>query len=212
LAALKVIFLLVVELSNFPGRLNMSVGLDTVDFKEPLEIPSIEPQERQISYQYIYFARLVRIIRVVIQLYKEGWKQGYKYSLEPKYVNLETAFHKWFQTLPQDLQIVLPKDEYEPWLASPFLGHIHCYYYLCILMHHRPQIQHAMENMNDDAWHIYMLSCLDAAKKMCCIHESMLRTLGIHGFTGMLRGVGFTIYAVLTCTMLHLVSLLSLRD
>jgi hypothetical protein len=123
-------------------------------------------------------------------------------------MGLDSSYPKWFQTLPPDLQINVPKDGFEPWVSSAFLGNCHSYYYLSLIMHHRPQVHYLMEEVAGDSYKRYMLICLDAAKRLCRIQESMLRTLGPAGFESMIRGMSFTIYALLTCTMLHLVSLL----
>ena len=53
-----------------------------------------------------------------------------------------------------------------------------------------------------------MMTCYSAAKTMCKLQEAILKTYGMPGLLCMLRGMSFTIYAVLTCTMLHLVSFL----
>jgi hypothetical protein len=177
-----------------------------LDRNEPQLIAGIDGHERQVSRQFVYFVRLVWDIRHTLELYRDLHKKGSSYALDAEYVSLDDSYLKWFQKLPQDLQIAIPKAGYEPWISSAFLGNLHSYYYLSLIMHHRPQVHHLMEQLEGDSWKRYMLICLDAARKMCRIQESMFRTLGPAGFGCMLRGMSFTIYALLTCTMLHLVS------
>jgi hypothetical protein len=72
-------------------------------------------------------------------------------------------------------------------------------------MHHRPQLQTKIE-MGLPEWRRHLDICVDSAIKMCRLQEALLRDFGLHGLNFMLRGINFTVYCVLTCTMLHLVS------
>jgi hypothetical protein len=189
------------------GRLEYSVRGDTVDLNEPQVIAGIDVHERQISHQFLYLLRLVNEIRNTLEIYRDlRRKLGDAYCMESQYVALDTAYVKWHQTLPPDTQITVPKDGFEPWVSTAFLGNLHSYYYLSLIMHHRPQVHYLMEEFGGESYKRYMLICLGSAKKLCRIQESMFRTLGPAGFEAMLRGMSFTIYALLTCTMLHLVS------
>lgn len=71
-------------------------------------------------------------------------------------------------------------------------------------MHHRPQLQALLEQGNPD-WRTQLDICLVSAVLMCRVQEALYRDFGFHGLQFMIRGVNFTIYCVLTCTMLHLV-------
>ena len=44
------------------------------------------------------------------------------------------------------------------------------------------------------------------AKILCRLQEAILGAFGLTGLLCMQRGINFTIYAILTCTMIHLVS------
>jgi hypothetical protein len=189
------------------GRFNYGVTTETVDFEEPQATTGIDLHEYQISRQFVYFTRMIsNVHRTIIAFKGLSKRQGEEYCLDPQYVELDSMFPKWFQELPADLQIKIPEGEHEPWKSSAFIGNLHCYYYLSIIMHHRPQIHHIMNNLGTDEWKPYMIKCLDAAKKMTRIKESMLETLGINCFRSMLRGMSFPIYCLLTCAMIHLVS------
>ena len=184
-----------------------SVRANTVDLNEPQVIAGIDVHERQISHQFLCLLRLVYEIRNTLEIYRDFRKKsGAAYCMEPQYIAVDTAYVKWHQTLPQDAKITVPKDGFEPWVSTPFLGNLHSYYYLSLIMHHRPQVHYLMEEVGGESYKRYMLICLNSAKILCRIQESMFRTLGPAGFEAMLRGMSFTIYALLTCTMLHLVS------
>jgi hypothetical protein len=85
------------------------------------------------------------------------------------------------------------------------IANLHSYQALAIVMHFRPQVNAVAESY-DGIWKQHMMTCYSAAKTMCKLQEAILKTYGMPGLLCMLRGMSFTIYAVLTCTMLHLVS------
>jgi hypothetical protein len=181
------------------------VQVETVDLSEPKPMAGIDEQERRVSHQFLHMLRLGHKIRITLVVYKSLRGHGPSYAMERDYVDLDNSYPEWFHKLPPDMQITIPKDPFEPWVAGPFLGNLHVYYHLSLVMHHRPQIHYLMAS-GGDSWKHYMLICLNAAKNICRIHESMFQTLGTAGLSSMLRGMSFTIYAILTCTMLHLVS------
>jgi hypothetical protein len=182
---------------------------ETVDFSEP-KTANLGPEEFQVSRQFTYMVIVIRNIRLTIKAFQLLHKKGGDWSLHDEYVAVEEYYHQYPMECPQDLQIEVPNDDSAPWVASPFLGNVNIYHHLSIIMHHRPQIHYLMESVRGNAWKPYLVSCLDAAKKICRIFESMLSTFNVEGLRYMLRGLSFTIYTVLTCTMLHLVSPFSL--
>lgn len=103
---------------------------------------------------------------------------------------------------------MLPADGSTPRIPNSYVANMHCYYYLSVIMHHRPKIQYMEDNANFGAMREVLLVCHDAAKKMCRIQESILENYDLPAFVWMQRGISFTVYCVLSCTMLHLVSLL----
>jgi hypothetical protein len=116
------------------------------------------------------------------------------------------SYPNWMRNLPQDLQVVFEGNELsQPWIPSPFVGNLHCYQYLTVIMHHRPQINYLMENDTEISWKPSMMICMEAAKKMFCILEGMLQEYGIYGLLCMQQGMSFHIYFILNCTMLHLI-------
>jgi hypothetical protein len=185
------------------GRLNFSADEATVDFSEPK--PIIGTAEFQISRQFRQLLLCLRNIRRTIRGFTLHQKKGGDWSFHRDYTSVEDEFRAWGAQVPEDLRVTLPKDDSLPWIASPFIGHTNAYYHLSFIMHHRPQIHYLMESVNGDSWRPYLLTCLTAAKNVCRILESMLQTFGTEGLRCMLRGISFTVYAILTCTMLHLV-------
>jgi hypothetical protein len=164
----------------------------------------LEENEFQISYQFVYFARVVKNIRDTLRIYTRLKKSKKEWALDPDFVAHDQSFPKWIRELPQDLQIAFPQDGSSPWVPTSFIGNMHCYHYLSLIMHHRPQIHYLSET--DGNWKEHMMICHEAAKNMCRIQESILQNHGMSGLLCMQRGISFTIYCVLTCTMLHLVS------
>lgn len=61
----------------------------------------------------------------------------------------------------------------------------------------------------DGGWKHHMMICYSSAKLLCRLQEVVLQSFGMTGLLCMQRGINFTIYGVLTCTVLHLVALTS---
>jgi hypothetical protein len=182
-----------------------SASPETVDFDEPQMLPGVDEREYRISRQFVYLTNIARNIRGTVKIYAHLRKKKEDWSLDPDFIAHDDEYEKWMRRVPADLQVVFPQDGSSPWLPSPFVGNMHCYYYLSKIMHHRPQIHYLMEHSSGMSWKPSMMLCLDAAQKMCRIQESMLHNHGFAGLMCMQRGMSFTIYSVLTCTMLHLV-------
>jgi hypothetical protein len=192
--------------ANLLGRLDFNVSDASVDLNEPRIMAGIDAQEHSISHQFVQLAKNIHSIRETILVYRHLKRKDSSYAAHPNYTILDRKFDSWFAELPADLQIRIPENEYDAWEYSSFLGNLHSYHYLSIIMHYRPQFHYWVTQPTNDAWKRPLLICLEAAKKMCRIHESMLGTVGLIGFESMLRGMSYTIYAVLTCTSLQLVS------
>jgi hypothetical protein len=177
-----------------------------VDLGEPRLLAGIDAREHFISHQYVQLAKNIHRIRETILAYRQVKTNDGSFAAQSNYTAIDQKFETWLTELPLDLQIRIPENEYDPWEYSAFLGNLHSYYYLSLIMHYRPQFHYWVTQPANDAWKRPLLICLEAAKKMCRIHESMLGTVGTLGFECMLRGMSYTIYAVLTCTSLQLVS------
>ncbi|KAJ9668940.1 hypothetical protein H2201_000766 [Coniosporium apollinis] len=200
------LFILEIMIGGPQGRNDFGVDADTVDLDIPPHYPGQVRSEAQVSRQFTYLARIVKNIQETTQMHVKLKKKKKDWAIDPSFVRHNEDFTAWLRDLPQDLQIVYPDDGSSPWIPSHFIGNMHCYYHLSIIMHHRPQLHYLQENF-DDKWKSHMLICYSSAKSMCKLQESILQTWGLPGLMCMQRGMSFTMYAVLTCTMLHLVAI-----
>lgn len=181
----------------------MGVDPSTVDLEIPRPSPGIEHTDYQISRQFTYLVRKVSYVRKMHDL--KGGSKDNAFVADPKFVNVSSDLAKWLDELPRDLQVNFSEDETPPFLGSHFIGNMHSYFYLTRIMLHRPQLMQPSAYA-DGSWKLHLSACYDSAKKMCKLQEAIYRDHGIPGLLCMQRGINFVIYAVLTCTMVHLVS------
>ncbi|KAI4617809.1 hypothetical protein J4E83_006141 [Alternaria metachromatica] len=187
------------------GRYDFGVTTDTVDLEMPRHIAGQDPSELQIARQFVQYARIVKNVHHSALVYGRLRKKNPDWALDPAFVGHNTDFSLWLRELPEDMQIVYPQDGSAPWIPSHQLANMHAYHCLAIIMHFRPQL-HAVSESYDGIWKQHMLTCYSAAKNLCKLQEAILKTYGMPGLLCMMRGISFHIYAVLTCTMLHLVA------
>ncbi len=176
---------------------------ETVEFNVPRPVPG-EDSEFHVTRNFTYILRIMRNVRYMNGIYAKI-RSKKEWGLEPEFVQLNPSFEAWLNDLPSDLQISFPTDGSPPWLPSHFIGNMHSYYYLSIIMLHRPQLTFMEPTAMDGAWKQHMMICYSSAKLLCRIQEALLQTFGLPGFLCMQRGINYTIYCVLTCTVLHLV-------
>lgn len=86
-----------------------------------------------------------------------------------------------------------------------FLGNMHAYYYLALILFHRPQLSFLDPNAPDGRWKRHMMICYSSAKALCRLQEATYDTFGLMGLQCMQRGYSFSLYAGLSCIVLHLV-------
>lgn len=182
----------------------MSVDAATVDSNIPRAFSGLDVSDSNISRQFTYLTRCVKNVRRLIQTYAQV-KKKHDWANDTQFVQLNPSFTAWISDLPPDLQIAYPANGLPPWIPSHFVGNLHSYYHLSIIMLHRPQLVTSDSFDLNGAWKEHMLLCYCSAKNLCRLQESVLQTFGLPGLLCMQRGINFTIYAVLTCTMLHLV-------
>jgi hypothetical protein len=166
----------------------------------------LDETEFQVSFQFVYLTRMVQNVRGIIRIYAKV-KRLKDWYLDPEFVGHDQAFPKWLSELPQSLLVDFPEDGSAAFLPNPFAANMNCYHYLSVIMQHRPQVHYL--TATDGNWRHHMILCHDAAKKICRIQEAILHDYGLPGMMCMQRGISFTVYCVLTCVMLHLVSLRS---
>jgi hypothetical protein len=191
------------------GRYDYEVGLDSIDMSPSPPCSQDDAFEAKISRQFAFFIRNVRNIRTIAETYHELSKTK-DWGRHPKFVAHNQAFDRWPDALPPDLQLTLPADGSPPWLPSHFIGNMHSHYQLGRIMLQRPQLMASKSFAADSVWKQHMTSCYNSAKVLCRLQEAIFSQYGLQGLLCMQRGINFTIYAVLTCVMLHLVSVLLL--
>lgn len=172
-------------------------------------LPGIDQSDYLVSRQYTHFTRMVLSVRFLNNIYSKVKKQK-DWGADPQFTNLNPTVSQWLNDLPTDLQVTFPDDETPPWLPSHFVGNMHTYHHLIVIMLHRPQLMSSSSFAADGSWKKHMALSYASAKAMCRLQESIFQSFGLSGLLCMMRGINFVLYAVLTCTMIHLVSLVNL--
>ncbi|KAL8712907.1 MAG: hypothetical protein Q9225_006854 [Loekoesia sp. 1 TL-2023] len=202
------IFICEMMIGGPQGRFDMGVDPDTVDFELQQPKPGVDTSDYQISRQFLYLARNVRNVRHLHDTYGKVKRQK-DWASDPKFTSLNPEAISWVENLPKDLHVDYPEGDAPPWLPNHFVGNIHSYYHLNVIMVHRPQLTSSSSFHAGGSWRKHMEVCYDSAKKMCRLQEAIFRTFGLPGLLCMQRGINFVIYSVLTCTMIHLVAITS---
>lgn len=204
----QTIFICELMIGSPQGRHDLSVDLESLDFSVPRPMPGGDDAEYHVTRNFTYFARSVRSVRRMNNVYGRI-KRRKDWGIDPEFVQLNPSMNSWLSDLPADLSVTFPPDGSPPWLPSHFIGNLHSYYYLAVLMLHRPQLNFLDPNGPDGQWKSHMVLCLSSAKLLCRLEEAMLQSFGLSGLQCMQRGISFTIYAILTCIPLYLVALTS---
>jgi hypothetical protein len=178
--------------------------METLDLSVLRPVPGFEESEFNVSRNFTYFTKVVRNVRRMNNVYSKIKKKK-EWGLDPDFVQLNPSFDVWMNDLPPDLQVTFPPDGSPPWLPSHFIGNLQSYYYLSIIMLHRPQLTFMEPTGMDGGWKHHMMICYSSAKLLCRLQEAVVNNFGMTGLICMQRGINFTIYCVLTCTVLHLV-------
>ncbi|ETI25755.1 hypothetical protein G647_02529 [Cladophialophora carrionii CBS 160.54] len=189
------------------GRTDYGVDPNSVDTSENPPCSNVDEYEKAISRQFAYFVRNVRNIRLISDTYIK-LKKKKDWALDQEFVAYNKAFKKWPDELPTDFQLHLSAGQV-PQVPSHFLGNMHSHYHLAVVMLHRPQLKASESFGADSQWRYHMSVCYNSAKILCRLQEGILANFDLTGLLVMQRGINFTIYAILTCVMLHLVALSS---
>ena len=202
----QTLFALEILIGAPQGRTNFAVELDTVDVTIPSPSQDIDNAEYQLARRTAYFAQAVRNIKQTNVLWQTIRRLKKDWALDPMFMRQNEVIPAWLKTLPADMQITYPEDETAPFLGGDhYVAYLHMYHYLIIIMHHRPQLQTLLEK-RDSSFKTHLDICNEAATKICRLQEALLRDFGLHGMQFMQRGTNFSIYCILSCAMLHLVS------
>jgi len=204
----QTIFVVEVMVGTPQGRTDLQVEEDTVDFNVPRLLPNGDEAEYHVSRNFTYFARVVRNVGRMSRVYGRI-KKNKDWGIDPEFVQIKPAVDAWLAELPADLAVNYPSDGSAPWLSSAFVGNLHSYYYLSIILFNRPQLAFLTPGTVGGQWKQHMLVSYDAAKMLCRLQEAVVNSFGLLGLQCMQRGINFTIYAVLACIVLHLVALTS---
>jgi hypothetical protein len=183
------------------GRTDLSIDPSSVD----LSIPRPEDPEYHVARQFTYFAQCVANTRKMSDVYSRAKKKAKDWALDTEFIQLDSHYEAWHAGLPHDMQISFPPDTSPPWLPSHMLGNIHTHYHLGKIIMHRPQLALMEPGGLDGKWKHHMLICYNHAKLLCRTQEGLLNSFGAVGMLSMQRGINYTIYCILTCTVLHLV-------
>ncbi|KAK6368182.1 hypothetical protein LTS17_009923 [Exophiala oligosperma] len=190
------------------GRTDLGVDPTSVDTSVNPPSSDVDDFEKAISRQFAYFVRNARNIRLITDV-SIKLKKKKDWGLDQEFVAHNAAFKKWPDELPKDLQVTLPQGGGVPTLPSHFVGNMHSHYHLAIVMLHRPQLKASESFGPDSQWRHHMSTCYRSAKVLCRLQEAVLAQYDLTGLLYMQRGINFTIYAILTCIMLHLIALSS---
>ncbi|KAI9047644.1 hypothetical protein LZ554_008355 [Drepanopeziza brunnea f. sp. 'monogermtubi'] len=190
------------------GRQDLSVDMESLDLSVPKNVVGNDEAEFHITRNFAYFTKIVRNVRRMNNVYSRIKKKK-EWGIDPHFVQLNPSFESWMNDLPADLQVTFPPDGTPPWIPSHFIGNLHSYYYLSIIMLHRPQLTFMEPTGIDGGWKHHMMICYSSAKLLCRLQEAILQSFGMTGLLSMQRGINFTIYCILTCTVLHLVAITS---
>ncbi|TQN75009.1 Nitrogen assimilation transcription factor nit-4 [Colletotrichum shisoi] len=178
-------------------RTDLAVELDSIDFSVPRPIPGGDDSEYHTTRNFTYFARIVRNVSRMNTAYGRLKKKKTKdWGVDPEFVQLNPALNSWLNDLPADLSVTFPPDGSPPWLSSPYIGNLHSYYYLTLILLHRPQLSFLDPNGQDGQWKQHMMICYSAAKALCRLQEAVLNSFGFPGLQCMLRGFSFTVAVV----------------
>ncbi|KAK0630161.1 hypothetical protein B0T17DRAFT_489636 [Bombardia bombarda] len=204
----QTIFVCEVMIGSPQGRTDLQVDEDTVTFSVPRPIANYDESEYHVSRNFTYFARVVRNVSRMGRAYGR-LKKNKEWGIDPEFVQIKPDLDAWFSDLPSDLSVDYPADGSPPWLSSSFVGNLHSYYYLSIILFNRPQLAFMSPGGVGGQWKHHMLVSYEAAKNLCRLQESVVNNFGLLGLQCMQRGINFTIYAILGCIVLHLVALTS---
>ena len=166
----------------------MGVDTETVDVSVKDTPPEALDPEDLVSRNFTFLIRIARNIRILNDIYVKIRKQK-DWGSNPRFVNLNPMFAKWAEELPVDMQIHYPPDGSPPWLPSHFVGNMHCYFHLSIIMLHRPQLMNSSSFAAGGSWKQHMALCYSSAKNMCRLQEALWQTHGQNGFICMQRGM-----------------------
>jgi hypothetical protein len=186
----------------------MAIDIDSIDLSIQQSNVGIQDPENISSWQFSYLCSLIRHVRRMVYLLKVKRENR---AIDAELMQLSPFIEAWINDLPLGLQVMYPADGSRPWISSHFVGNLHICYHLIIILLHRAQLAFSGSYAADGRWKEHMMTCYRSAKLTCRLQEAIIQEFGLVALSYMQRGVKFTVYVVLTCVVLHLVSLLYYR-
>ena len=180
----------------------------TVDLSTPLRgTPELDDQEVIIHRNFIHFVRLIYNIRRMSDVHAK-LKANPSWRNDPQFLE-SGSLEQWSYDLPPDLHIVVSTDlsRPPPQFESHYAGNLQVYFHLAKIMLHRPALAIGKTFASGGEWRHHMQVCTDSAKVICRMEEIIFEQYGMLGLQCMSRGVNFSIYALLTGAMIHLVTI-----
>lgn len=191
------------------GRLNMLCEPGSVDLTTPLRgSADLEDQEVIVHRNFVHFVRLIHNIRRMSDVHAK-LKSSPNWRNDPQFLRSAPSLEQWSYELPQDLRIHVNTDLSQPRpqlpLDSHLVGNLQVYFHLARIMLHRPALAIGKSFSTGGEWRRHMKVCTSAARSICRLEEVTFTQFGMLGLQCMSRGVNFSIYALLTSAMIHLV-------
>ncbi|VUC35822.1 unnamed protein product [Clonostachys rosea] len=202
----QVVFVCEVMVGAPQGRFDLSIPEDTVDFE--VHHSAVDGEGDRTSRNFTYLARVVRNVKRLSSVYMKVRKKK-EWGIDPRVQQLKAGFDSFLAELPPDLAVSFPPDGSHPWIQDPFIGNLLSYFYLTLILYHRPQLYSIDPTANPAQWKHHMVICYDSAKALCRLQEATLAAGGLDALQSMQRGYSFTVYAGLSCIVLHLVAVVS---
>ncbi|KAH0608934.1 uncharacterized protein H6S33_001162 [Morchella sextelata] len=189
------------------GRDIMQINPESIDLTTPLGSPDLDENEVTIYRNFIYFVWLIKNIRRMNDVHAK-LKATPNWRNDPQFLDSGPSLDTWAYELPPNLHVVVVTDLSHPGpqIDSHFTGNLQIYYHLARIMLHRPALAFGKTFSLGGEWKTHMMICTNAAKSMLRLEETVFEQYGMLGLQCMLRGVNFTIYALLTCAMIHLIA------
>ncbi|EWC45147.1 hypothetical protein DRE_06035 [Drechslerella stenobrocha 248] len=191
------------------GRHVMTSDPATIDIPVSSSVYDMSDKELAVHMNFSYFVELLKLIRRINDVFARLKRSmASNWAGDPEFLACGPSFDTWLFTLPQHLQIDVPVDLEIPMgpVLSHFSGNLLVYGYLARIMFHRPALAFARNFTATGQWRMHLQACYDSSRKACRLTEAIMGQYGIRGLMCMLRGINFTIYAMLTCTMVNLVA------
>lgn len=188
----------------------MQIDPDTVDLTIPGRMPDLDDQEVRVYRNFVYFVYLLKTLRHMSEIYQKV-KKGKNWQSDPELLALAPRLQRWEDELPPDMKYPGAVDMgiQCPPPTSHFSGNVQCYYHLARILLHRPVLTSPKGLPLDNSrsmWKTHMEICSVSAKAITRIIETIIQSFGIRGLQCMIRGVNFTIYCLLSSTLINLVT------